>query len=154
MKFARLASVATAALAVFLTVAFTVPDADARRLGGGRSFGQQSRNVSQREAPAQPSRQAQPQQAPGMPPAAAPQGNRWLGPLAGLAAGVGLAALMSHLGFGGAFGEMLSTLLLVGLVVVGVMFVLRMMRGGNAAARGAPRPAWAGADGAAGDADR
>jgi predicted lipid-binding transport protein (Tim44 family) len=151
-------SALVAAFAVFMTVALTVPDADARRLGGGRSFGQQSRNVTQREAPAAPqstpqrrgSEASQPSAPNGAIGAPQPQRNRWLGPVAGLAAGLGLAALMSHLGFGGAFGEMLSSLLLIGLLVVGVMFVLRLLRGGKAgspAARNAPQPAWAGATG-------
>jgi len=73
-------------------------DAEARRMGGGKSFGMQ------RTAPAQ--RQAAPQQQ-NTPPATAPQKRSWLGPIAGLAAGLGLVALMSHLGLGAEFANML-----------------------------------------------
>ncbi len=48
--------------------------------------------------------------------------SRWLGPIAGIAAGLGLAALMSHLGLSEGFG----TLLLVGLMVFAGIVVLRM----------------------------
>ena len=82
--------------------------AEAARLGGGKSVGRQSQNVTNREAtpPQAPqaapgqAAQAQPGMRPNQTPAAQPQRNRWLGPIAGLAAGLGLAALASHLGFG------------------------------------------------------
>jgi len=45
----------------------------------------------------------------------------WLGPVAGLAAGLGLAALMSHLGFGAEFGSFL----LIALLAVGALLVVR-----------------------------
>ena len=80
-------------------------DAEARRMGGGKSFGMQ------RSAPAQ--RQAAPQQQ-NTPPAAAPQKRSWMGPIAGLAAGLGLAALMSHLGL----GEEFANLLLIALAIM------------------------------------
>ena len=80
-------------------------DAEARRMGSGKSFGMQ------RSAPAQ--RQAAPQQQ-STPPAAAPQKRSWMGPIAGLAAGLGLAALMSHLGL----GEEFANLLLIALAIM------------------------------------
>ncbi|MHB8914549.1 MAG: Tim44 domain-containing protein [Thiobacillus sp.] len=73
-------------------------DAEARRMGGGKSFGMQ------RSAPAQ--RQAAPQQQNTLP-ATTPQKRSWMGPIAGLAAGLGLAALMSHLGLGAGFANLL-----------------------------------------------
>lgn len=74
------------------------------------------------------------------PAAAAPQRNRWLGPIAGLAAGLGLAALASHLGF----GEELASFMLMALLALAVLFVVRMVLSRRAAAR-APEPAYAGA---------
>src|SRR5690606_2733703 len=58
--------------------------------------------------------------------------SRWLGPIAGIAAGLGIAALLSSMGLSGAFLEMMSSLLLIGLLVFGVMFIVRKLRGGAA----------------------
>jgi len=48
--------------------------------------------------------------------------SRWLGPIAGIAAGLGLAALLSHLGLPEGFG----TFLLLALLGVGAFFLIRM----------------------------
>lgn len=85
-------------LLIGIGLSFTAWDAEARRMGGGKSVGMQ------RSAPAQ--RQATPQQQ-NTPPAAAPQKRSWMGPIAGLAAGLGLVALMSHLGLGEEFANFL-----------------------------------------------
>lgn len=137
----------------FVTAATVVADAEARRLGGGRSIGRQSDNVSQREAPA-PQRAPAQQQAAGNPaqgqqagaPPQQPPRNRWLGPVAGLAAGLGIAALLSHFGLAGAAAEMLGSLLLIALLVMAVLFVVRMLKGGGRPAP-AQRPAYAGMGG-------
>ena len=90
-------------------------DAEAKRLGGGRPAGMQ------RQAPAQPANNATPQApkqaaapSPATPaaPAAAPGKRSWLGPIAGLAAGLGIAALMSHFGMGEALGNFMTMALL------------------------------------------
>lgn len=129
----------------FIGLVLTIPDADARRLGGGRSFGRQSGNVAQRQAPAQPTppgqKQSDANQSPTQPQPGAtpqPQRNRWLGPVAGLAAGLGIAALMSHLGFGGAFGEMLSSFLLIGLLLFAGLFLYRMLKRSQASPTSPP----------------
>src|ERR1700693_1883062 len=102
-------------LAAVVGLTLVSPDAEAGRLGGGRSIG------VQRSAPTQGQKQAAPTKAPAAaaaqpasPPAAG--GSRWLGPLAGLAAGLGLGALLAHSGLGGAVA-MLLPLLLIGVVV-------------------------------------
>lgn len=115
----------------------------AKRLGGGRSVGQQSSNVTQREAapaaPAAPSQNAMnaPAKSAPMTSAAAPK-RPWGAMLGGLAAGLGLAWLASSLGLGEAFGNFL----LVALVVLaGVMLVgwfLRNRRPTLAPASAAP----------------
>lgn len=140
-----------AALVVALAAAVTPGDAQAKRLGGGKSTGMQ-RSMPARTAPdATPAKPAAPaqatpapaQQAPAAAPAAAPKRN-WLGPIAGLAAGLGLAALMSHLGLGEAFGNFLMLALLGVAAVALVMFLLR--RFGPARASGNNlQPAMAGA---------
>jgi len=69
--------------------------------------------------------------------AAAPAATRssWLGPVAGLAAGLGLAALASHLGF----SEELMSILLIGLIVVAIVVVARLFLARRAPVR-APLP--------------
>lgn len=105
-----------------LLVAFLMvmhPDADARRMGGGKSFGQQSGNVSQRNAapannpgaPTQNANSAANKPAPAAPAAAAPK-KPWGAMLGGLAAGLGLAWLANSLGLGEGFGQILMFALL------------------------------------------
>ncbi len=113
-------------------------DAEARRLGGGSSAGMQ-RSLPARTppaaAPAQPAQAAPTVPATaGAAPAAAPK-RSWLGPIAGLAAGLGLAALMSHLGLGAEFGNIIM-LALLGFVAF-VAIRLLMNRFGRSAAPGA-----------------
>ena len=85
-------------------------NAEAKRLGGGRSVGQQSSNVTQREAvkPGVPAQQAAPA-AVNKPatPAPAPAKKPWGAMLGGLAAGLGLAWLAHSLGMGEAMGNIL-----------------------------------------------
>ncbi len=85
----------------------TTMDAQAKRLGGGRPAGMQ-----RQMPPKQPA--ATPNQAtPTTPAAPAQAGKRsWMGPIAGIAAGLGIAALMSHLGMGEAFGNFMMMALL------------------------------------------
>jgi predicted lipid-binding transport protein (Tim44 family) len=110
--------------------------ADARPVGGGRSFGRQSQSVSRMRAPApapapaqQPSYQQRPAPAP-MAPAQVPQKrpSMWKGVLGGALLGLGLGALFSHFGIGGAMASALSSLLMILLLVFAVMFIIRMFR--------------------------
>ena len=126
--------------AVLLASLVAAADADAKRLGGGRSLGTQRQSVappSSSSGPAaNPVMPAQPGAAmakPAAPAAAAPSGaSRWLGPIAGIAAGLGLAALLSHFGLPEGF----ASFLLLGLLVVGAIVAFRMFatRRGTAAA--------------------
>ncbi|HEX2012685.1 MAG TPA: Tim44-like domain-containing protein, partial [Roseateles sp.] len=69
-------------------------------------------------------------------PAAVPPKRSWLGPVAGLAAGLGLAALASHLGFGPALANIM-TMVLLGLVLMLVIgFVMRRFAAKKAAPQG------------------
>ena len=118
------------ALAVALVAATSVPgDAFARRIGGGGAAGMQ-RSVPPRAAPEAPrptapaAQPAGPTAAAAAAPAAAAK-RSWLGPIAGLAAGLGIAALMSHLGFGEAFGNILTLVLLAGVAFFAIRFLLR-----------------------------
>jgi len=114
----------------------------ARRMGGGKSIGQQSSQVTKRDAapqtPAAPAQNAAPANAakPAAAPAAAAPKRPWGAMLGGLAAGLGLAWLASSLGMGEAFGNILMALL-IGVAVIAVIgMVMRARRGGAAQAGG------------------
>jgi predicted lipid-binding transport protein (Tim44 family) len=139
---------ALAVMAVVLSLGMTVAmDAEAKRLGGSRSSGmQRQQQVTQPATPpsAQPAKpgapaQATPATANAAPAAAAPK-RSWMGPLAGLAAGLGLAALASHLGF----GEGLANIMLIALIGMAVMAAIAFVMRKRAAAAN-PSPAFAGA---------
>ena len=138
-----------------IAATFTLDAEAQRRLGGARNLGRQSPQVQQRQAtpPAQPPQQATPAQpgaqqaaptkapAAGAPGAAARPASPWRGALMGLAAGLGIAALASWLGFGEAL-TLFLTIMLVGLALMMLVgFVMRRMRGPQpaAAAPGAGR---------------
>jgi predicted lipid-binding transport protein (Tim44 family) len=99
----------------------------ARRLGGGKSVGRQSSNVTQREAqaPAVAPAQRAPNQAPAQPAPSRP----WGGILGGLAAGLGLAWLAHSLGFGAGFANLLMVAL-VAVVALAVFGALMRRRAG------------------------
>jgi len=128
---------------VAVVAATSVPNvAEAKRFGGGGFSGMQ-RNMPAKTAPnappPKPATPAQSQQAApgnaaaGAAPAAATAGRSWMGPIAGLAAGLGIAALMSHLGLGEAFGNFLMLALLAVAAIFLVRFVMRRMNGGTPA---------------------
>jgi predicted lipid-binding transport protein (Tim44 family) len=104
--------------------ALTIDGAEAARLGGGRSVGTQRAAPMQRQAqPAAPAQAAKP--AAPAPAAPAPAGNRWLGPIAGLAAGLGLGWLLGQGGMGG-LGGMLGSVMMMLLVAFAVMALFRL----------------------------
>jgi predicted lipid-binding transport protein (Tim44 family) len=106
----------------FLGLSLVAVDADARRLSGSRNLGmQRSAPAQQQAAPKSP---AQQQQAAPATPAQQPTGaSRWLGPLAGLALGAGLAALFLNNGWAG----LLTGMLLVGLIIAAVALAARVL---------------------------
>ena len=115
-RFATLLTIFFTCLTLFSTTA------EARRMGGGGSFGKQ------RAVPTQPQRapDAAPRQGnqPAQTPPQQQQGNRWLGPLAGLAIGAGLGALFSNF-LGGTGGAILLAILAA---LVGVFLIRRFMQ--------------------------
>jgi predicted lipid-binding transport protein (Tim44 family) len=113
----------------FSAASMAVSEAEAKRLGGGGSFGKQSQGAS-RQAPSQ-SQQAPAAANTAKPaqPAAAPKpASPWRGILGGALLGLGLGALLSHFGIGGALASMISTVLMIGLLVLAVVFIIRMFR--------------------------
>lgn len=127
-------SLFAAILALGLTLG--VQDADAaRRFGSGKSSGMQRESVS---SPAQntagaPMANKQQMAAPAQQPMAqAPQKRSWMGPLAGLAAGIGLAALASHFGFGEELANFMMMALLAVAVLAVIGFIMRKKAAGAA----------------------
>lgn len=127
-------------LAVVFTVGLSTVAMDAeaaKRMGSGKSLGTQ-RQATADKAPAAPTQSAAGAGTAAAGAAAAPS-RSWMGPVAGIAAGLGLAALASHLGF----GEELANMLMLGLMAVAVMaavgFFLRKRAAAAQSGASAPR---------------
>jgi predicted lipid-binding transport protein (Tim44 family) len=126
-----LTMILSAVMAVTLT--FAGAEAQAARLGGGKSVGKQSSNVTQKQAAP-----ATTPAAPAAPAAVAPK-KPWGAMLGGLAAGLGLAWLASSLGLGGAFSQIIMFALLAMVVMVVGGFLYRKFKGsGNNAQAQSP----------------
>ncbi|MFZ6721470.1 Tim44 domain-containing protein [Undibacterium sp. Ji49W] len=141
-----------AMLVVASTMAMTVSDAEAKRLGGGGSIGRQSNNVS-RQATTPPANTGNFNQAKPAAPAAAPAAaippkpaSPWKGIVGGLIGGALLGAALSHFGLGGAVASMLGSLLTFALIGFAIFFVIRLFRNKNSqgAAPGFNQTAYAG----------
>jgi len=114
------------AAALTLGVGLTSGDAEAKRLGGAKSSGMQRQMDAPKPAAAPTAAPASAAAAaPGAAAAQAASRPSWMGPVMGLAAGLGLAALASHLGFGEELASMLMIGLLIMAVVVAVGFFMR-----------------------------
>ena len=130
-----------------LLVAFLMvlpPEADARRMGGGKSLGQQSGNVSQRNAapannPGAPTQNANSAANKPAPPAPAADALKkpWGAMLGGLAAGLGLAWLAHSLGLGEGFGQ----ILMFALLAMAAFAIFKMVMRARSGARSAPAAA-------------
>ena len=123
-----------ALLAAVLSLGLTLAAGDAeaaKRLGAGKSTGMQRQMTPPAKAPdAAPA----PAAAASAKSPAAPQaqaGRSWMGPIAGLAAGLGLAALASHFGF----GEELASFMMVALIALAVIVAIGFFLRKRAAAR-------------------
>ena len=123
-----------------LTTTAMISEAIARPMGSRRSIGRQSQTVRQMPAPAPapmtPMNRQAATPAPNAPVAGAAgaraatqqRPSMWKGLLGGALLGLGLGALFSHLGIGGAMASVLSTLLMLALLAFAVMFIVRMFR--------------------------
>lgn len=99
----------------------------AKRMGSGKSMGTQ-RSATPDKAPTAAN---QPAAGAAGAAAAAPARSSWMGPVAGLAAGLGIAALASHLGF----GDELASMVMMGLLAVAVMAAIGFFMRKRAAAQ-------------------
>ena len=99
----------------FLLISFfsllALESSEARRMGGGRSFGKMPPIKRQATTPAKPAETVSSKNAPNA--AGAKRGG--MGMLGGLAAGLGLAALASYLGIG---GELMGLLVILGICLL------------------------------------
>ncbi|MBY0240982.1 MAG: 39S ribosomal protein L45 [Burkholderiaceae bacterium] len=120
-----------------LSAASLIGEALARPMGGGKSIGRQSQSVNnmprQATPPAAPpaSQATQPARAPGAatPPAVAPKpASPWKGILGGALLGLGLGALLSHFGLGGALASALSSILMIALLAGAAFLIWRLIR--------------------------
>lgn len=141
-------SVAVAAVSLGLAPS----DADAKRLGGGKAAGMQRQappaNATPNATPPTtanaPTAAAAPAATGAAAAAAAPK-RSWMGPLAGLAAGIGLAALFSHLGMGEGLANFMMMALLAVAAFVAIRFIMSRFAGGGAKRSAGPQLAGAGA---------
>lgn len=126
MKLSRFATRLVALLMVALMAAAFSLDAQAKRMGGGKSIGRQSSQVTQRQAtpPSAPTAPAAAGAKSGQANTAGAATKPWAGMLGGLAAGLGLAWLAHALGLGAGFGNVL----LVGLLVLAAIAIWRAMQ--------------------------
>ena len=138
-----------------LTLSLAPGDADAKRLGGGKPAGMQRATPAQTAPHNTPAQQAAPAAPAAAPAAATPPKRNWMGPLAGLAAGLGIAALFSHLGMGAGLANFMMMALLAVVAVVAIRFIMGKLRNGNtgnSGNTGGPQLAGAGAGAGAGGA--
>jgi predicted lipid-binding transport protein (Tim44 family) len=110
---------------VLSSLSLLATTAEAKRFGGGSSIGKQ-RTMSPQQTQKAPSAAPAPTAAPAATPQ--PAGNKWLGPLAGLAIGAGLGALFASGGLGGlggAMGGILTALAVAAVVMLLISFFRR-----------------------------
>jgi predicted lipid-binding transport protein (Tim44 family) len=122
-------------------------DAEAKRMGGSKSFGKQSQSVTKKQqaAPAQPAQAPAAAPATAAKPAGAPgaaqpkKGFGMGGILGGLAAGLGLGWLLSHFGLGEAAASFLMGFLMVAAVaMIGLWLFRRFANNGQATYKASP----------------
>jgi predicted lipid-binding transport protein (Tim44 family) len=104
--------------ALVLTAGFVIEEAEARRLGGGRSTGIQRQAAPEKPATPPAAQQAAPATSPARAAAARKPMSPWFGALAGLAAGLGLAYL---------FGEQLGTIIMILLLALGAVAIVGLL---------------------------
>ncbi|MFC5513429.1 Tim44 domain-containing protein [Massilia jejuensis] len=131
-------------LVLALSTTAMISEAIARPMGSKRSIGRQSQAVRQMPAPAPapmtPINRQAATTAPAAPVAGAAAGaagaraaqaakpSMWKGVLGGALLGLGLGALFSQLGIGSAMASILSSILMIALLALAVMFIVRMFR--------------------------
>lgn len=129
-----------ALMVAIVGVTVSLSNAEAKRLGGGGSFGKSSPSYSRQATPQGPAQSATAPK-PAQPAAPAPA-SPWRGMLGGALLGLGLGALLSHFGLGGELANIIGTVLMIGLLAIAAIVLFRLMAGRKAAQQ--PSPAFAG----------
>jgi predicted lipid-binding transport protein (Tim44 family) len=143
-----------ALIVVAMTFSAGISTVEAKRMGGGGSFGKKSQSMNRQAAPT-PNQAAKPAAAAAAPAAAgaaaAAKPSMWKGMLGGALLGLGLGALLSSMGLGGAMAGMISNMIMIALFAFAAMFIYKLVRrkmangnSGNAGNNGM-RPAFASA---------
>ena len=127
-----------ALMVAIMGITVVVSSAEAKRMGGGGSFGKSSPSYS-RQAPAQSPGQSAAAARPGQAAAAA---SPWRGIMGGALLGLGLGALLSHFGMGGELASMIGTALMIGLLAFAAIMLFRLISRKTAGQQ--PSPAFAG----------
>jgi predicted lipid-binding transport protein (Tim44 family) len=124
-------------LAAMLSAGLLAAQVDAKPLGAGRSSGMKRQTPAPQPTQPTPAKPVNapvaattpaPAVAPAIP--TTPPKRSWMGPLAGLAAGLGIAALMSHFGMGAGMSGLFTALLLAGVAFVAVRFLMQRLKAG------------------------
>jgi predicted lipid-binding transport protein (Tim44 family) len=123
-------------ITVFSLFVVMTGDVEARRMGGGKSFGKQSSNVTRQQAPATKPSATNPASTTSSGAAAKPA-SPWKGMLGGALLGLGLGALLSSFGIGAGMANIISMLLMAGIAVAAVMFLARLLKPKTATMRNA-----------------
>lgn len=113
-------------IALFAATALTLPDsAEAKRFGGGKSFGKSYQTPKRQAATPQRQQTSQQNAAAGAQAGQKSGMSKWLGPLAGLAAG----GLLASMFFGGAFeGMQAMDWMLIALLAFGGFMLFKALR--------------------------
>ncbi len=128
---------------IALTALGTMSELSARPMGGGKSFGRQSSSVSSMPrqtaptaAPTAPTAASTAAPTAARPAAAAPapapapvqKPSIWKGLLGGALLGLGVGALLSHFGLGGAAASAIGSILMIALIGGVIFFIFSMLR--------------------------
>ena len=112
-----------ALMIVASAMSMAMTEAQAARLGGGRTIGKQSPTVAKQAPMQQAAKPAAPAAAPTAAPVKPP--SPWRGILGGALLGLGLGALLSHMGIGSGMASMISTFLMIALFAMIALFIYR-----------------------------
>lgn len=139
-----------AMVVVAMMLSAGMSNVEAKRMGGGGSFGKKSQSMNRQAAPAQNQASNAAKPAAAAPAAAAAaKPSMWKGMLGGALLGLGLGALLSSMGLSGAMAGMIGNMLMIALFAFAAMFIYKLVRrkmGNGTSGANGMRPAYATAE--------